>query len=747
MIRPGSKNPSHLLKFFCAQMDPQVSAAKKKRHRRKKKTAKKVEDGISDKNESSPLDTSTEIHLPSPAVVNASTDEEAQASSSSSEDEGEEGYRIGGYHRVTIGEMYASRYVVRKKLGWGHFSTVWLCYDCINDRHVALKIQKSSKEYTEAAEDEVKLLSRCMERDPARQMPILHLLDFFVHSGQNGNHYCLVFEVMGSNLLTLIKKYCYKGIPLPAVSAIAADLLTAVNFLHKECGIIHTDIKPENILFTEPDFELPPSIDMEVYRALVDEQSRLLQYLAAQSHSDEQTQKPVTKSQKRRAKKKRNKANNKAGTNRVNNSSSNSNNNSHNNRKDEGGDEDSDQEGARGTMQEDESLTVEKAERLLIEVERDIRYIVHVPAVKQSRVSYGVTLVDLGNACWVDHHFTDDIQTRQYRSPEVILGHPYTDNTDCWSLACTFFELATGDLLFEPSASEGWSKSEDHLAQIMELLGPMPKKYAVGGKYSPAYFNKKGILRRIESLRFWPLLDVLKEKYHFVEADAESFSSFLLPFLAYDINKRIPAVKGLEHPFITANTLSTQDIYLLMDEYNTLLQEGLRIKKEKQKELLRQKKEALLLAKMQQLQTTSDSSAMGADSVDDYDNEDDVFEPEDDADDEDNDEECEFDPDDSLSFVNTSADLLGGSDHGEGRREEDSGEEDEDDDADKDTETEELEYCQKISLSAGENDTESEGGNTPHGEDDDEIVFAMDNKNKQHEGEDIAEMMDLLRVK
>ena len=45
-----------------------------------------------------------------------------------------------------------------------------------------------------------------------------------------------------------------------------------------------------------------------------------------------------------------------------------------------------------------------------------------------------VKIADLGNACWVSHHFTNDIQTRQYRSPEVILGAKWGASTDVWSM-------------------------------------------------------------------------------------------------------------------------------------------------------------------------------------------------------------------------------------------------------------------------------------------------------------------------
>jgi serine/threonine-protein kinase SRPK3 len=54
-----------------------------------------------------------------------------------------------------------------------------------------------------------------------------------------------------------------------------------------------------------------------------------------------------------------------------------------------------------------------------------------------------VKIADLGNACWVGHHFTNDIQTRQYRSPEVILGAKWGASTDVWSMAAMVSTLST----------------------------------------------------------------------------------------------------------------------------------------------------------------------------------------------------------------------------------------------------------------------------------------------------------------
>jgi len=60
----------------------------------------------------------------------------------------------------------------------------------------------------------------------------------------------------------------------------------------------------------------------------------------------------------------------------------------------------------------------------------------------------------------------------------------YGTSADIWSFACMLFELITGDFLFEPRKGENYSKNDDHLAQIIELLGKIPKKFATSGRYS-----------------------------------------------------------------------------------------------------------------------------------------------------------------------------------------------------------------------------------------------------------------------
>jgi len=74
------------------------------------------------------------------------------------------------------------------------------------------------------------------------------LLNSFLHNGANGKHFVMVFEILGVNLLEIMKRYDYKGIPVPLVRRMAKQVLIGLDYLHRYCKIIHTDLKPENVI-------------------------------------------------------------------------------------------------------------------------------------------------------------------------------------------------------------------------------------------------------------------------------------------------------------------------------------------------------------------------------------------------------------------------------------------------------------------------------------------------------------------
>lgn len=139
------------------------------------------------------------------------------------------------------------------------------------NRHVALKVVKSATHYTETALDEIKLLQRVVESNPAHpgRRHVVSLLDHFTHRGPNGSHVCMVFEVLGENLLGLIKRYHHRGVPEHICKQIAKQVLLGLDYMHRECGIIHTDLKPENVLICIDDVEAVVRAELETSPAAV----------------------------------------------------------------------------------------------------------------------------------------------------------------------------------------------------------------------------------------------------------------------------------------------------------------------------------------------------------------------------------------------------------------------------------------------------------------------------------------------
>ncbi|KAJ3061446.1 serine/threonine protein kinase, CMGC group, partial [Podochytrium sp. JEL0797] len=530
-------------------------------------------------------------------------DHETEHSGSEAEEEEDEAdYVKGGYHPVQVGDSYASgRYRVLRKLGWGHFSTVWLAHDATETKPcpvVALKIVKSAQHYTETALDEIKLLEKVVTAKPEhRGRPyVVELTDWFKVKGVNGSHVTMAFEVLGPNLLTLIRQYHHRGIPVPIVKRIMKQVLKGLDYLHSECKIIHTDLKPENVLMC---------VDVA--------QTVRKMGLASPAGANPASNSPVvtdglSRSQKKKLKQKAKKTaattNGGAGSAKgteegveidsinhslhsiditpsttttptpstpLHNKTTSTPNTFHPKRTDSQinlttasssasvssmpiGDASGGLEGKvdfQGLEVSERGAADVKGEDGLTEAERKKRRREERKEMKKKEdENIRVKIADLGNACWTHQHFTNDIQTRQYRSPEAILGADYDTSADLWSVGCMTFELITGDYLFDPQAGTRYTKDDDHVAQISELLGGFPKSVALSGKYSNELFNRRGELRHIHKLRFWGISDVLQEKYHFSKEDAESIAGFILPMVEIVPEKRATAAEMLENAWI-----------------------------------------------------------------------------------------------------------------------------------------------------------------------------------------------------
>jgi len=108
-----------------------------------------------------------------------------------------------------------------------------------------------------------------------------------------------------------------------------------------------------------------------------------------------------------------------------------------------------------------------------------------------------VKLIDFGSACFSSRTVYTYIQSRFYRSPEVVLGHKYTMSIDMWSLGCVAAELFLGLPLF-PAACE-----LDLLRRIIETRGTLPEYLLKQSKNTPKFFNTTSV--EVPSTRPIPL--------------------------------------------------------------------------------------------------------------------------------------------------------------------------------------------------------------------------------------------------
>ncbi|KAL1924711.1 uncharacterized protein VTP21DRAFT_4365 [Calcarisporiella thermophila] len=156
----------------------------------------------------------------------------------------------------------------------------------------------------------------------------------------------------------------------------------------------------------------------------------------------------------------------------------------------------------------------------------------------------GIKVIDFGSSCFENEKVYTYIQSRFYRSPEVILGLSYHTAIDMWSFGCILAELYTGYPLF-PGENE-----QDQLACIMEIIG-VPDPYIIErssrkklffdsmGRPRP-YTNSKGRRRRPGA----------KSLQHVLRCNDPEFVDFIARTLHWDPDKRLRPDEAMLHPWI-----------------------------------------------------------------------------------------------------------------------------------------------------------------------------------------------------
>ncbi|PGG97398.1 CMGC/SRPK protein kinase [Helicocarpus griseus UAMH5409] len=192
------------------------------------------------------------------------------SSASPFEEERELGFEK--FYPMTLGEVINEKYKVVAKLGFGSASTIWCCRNLATNKYVALKIYAHDL----VAEDEIdnetamyKRLGTVGDPNHPGKAYVRSIEDSFSITSRAGHrHQCLVHEVLSNDILSLRHTHPDRKLPEVMLRQILIHLLLALDFLHSECHIIHTDIKEENILLGLADSSILEQLDTKEIAAL-----------------------------------------------------------------------------------------------------------------------------------------------------------------------------------------------------------------------------------------------------------------------------------------------------------------------------------------------------------------------------------------------------------------------------------------------------------------------------------------------
>ncbi len=144
----------------------------------------------------------------------------------------------------TITKSQETSYMVIELLGVGTFGQVFRCVSNLGEE-VAIKVVKSIPRYFQYGMNEVRILKRLKELDMPDRFVMLS--DAFIYK----QHLCIVLEVLGMNLYELTKIFRFNGMNMLFLKTLLHQVLEGLHYLHSQ-GITHCDIKPENLLISDP---------------------------------------------------------------------------------------------------------------------------------------------------------------------------------------------------------------------------------------------------------------------------------------------------------------------------------------------------------------------------------------------------------------------------------------------------------------------------------------------------------------
>ncbi|XP_046375222.1 dual specificity tyrosine-phosphorylation-regulated kinase 4-like isoform X1 [Haliotis rufescens] len=171
----------------------------------------------------------------------------------------------------------------------------------------------------------------------------------------------------------------------------------------------------------------------------------------------------------------------------------------------------------------------------------------------RQRGQSSIKVIDFGSSCYEHQRVYTYIQSRFYRSPEVILGLPYSMPIDMWSFGCILAELYTGYPLF-PGENE-----VEQLACIMEVLGLPPQNVLDQATRRRLFFDSKGNPRCLTNSKGKKRRVASKDLQQAIKTSDASFLDFIRRCIEWDPSVRMTSDEALHHDWIKEGLVHRKD--------------------------------------------------------------------------------------------------------------------------------------------------------------------------------------------